>query len=283
VPKSVPFAAEARQMLYVDATCPLVSKVHVEAQRHADNGLQMIMIGHAGHPETVGTMGQLPPGEVLLVETPADVARVQVRDPNRLAFVTQTTLSVDDTADIVTALQARFPTIVGPHKEDICYATTNRQEAVKAMAAPDPAVLHTSALLFNGVKFAGVAYLLYLAWQALRAGGALAVTADSKPQPLFAVARRGTLINLLNPKLSIFFLALLPPFLSGSPATATLEMLTLGAVFMIMTFAIFVLYGLFAGAARRWILASERTMRWLNRGFAGVFALLAGRLALERA
>lgn len=145
------------------------------------------------------------------------------------------------------------------------------------------AVLHTSALLFNVVKFAGVAYLIYLAWQVLRAGGALAVTADSKPQPLFAVARRGTLINLLNPKLSIFFLALLPPFLSGSPATATLEMLTLGAVFMIMTFAIFALYGLFAGLARRWILASERTMRWLNRGFAGVFALLAGRLALERA
>ncbi len=141
VPKSVPDAAEARQMLYVDATCPLVSKVHVEAQRHADNGLQMIMIGHAGHPETVGTMGQLPPGEVLLVETPADVARVQVRDPNRLAFVTQTTLSVDDTADIVAALQTRFPTIVGPHKEDICYATTNRQEAVKAMAALTPAML----------------------------------------------------------------------------------------------------------------------------------------------
>ena len=141
VPKSVPDAAAARRMLFVDATCPLVSKVHVEAQRHADNGLQMIMIGHAGHPETVGTMGQLPPGEVLLVETPTDVARVQVRDPNRLAFVTQTTLSVDDTADIVTALQARFPTIVGPHKEDICYATTNRQEAVKAMAALTPTML----------------------------------------------------------------------------------------------------------------------------------------------
>ncbi len=141
VPKSVPKAAESRQMLFVDATCPLVSKVHVEAQRHADNGLQMIMIGHAGHPETVGTMGQLPVGEVLLVETPADVAAVRVRDPARLAFVTQTTLSVDDTADIVAALLARFPAIVGPHKEDICYATTNRQEAVKAMAALTPTML----------------------------------------------------------------------------------------------------------------------------------------------
>ena len=134
VPKSVPNAAQARNMVYVDATCPLVSKVHIEAQRHADNGLQMIMIGHAGHPETIGTMGQLPKGEVLLVETPLDVAKVAVRDPAQLAYVTQTTLSVDDTADIVDALQARFPAIVGPHKEDICYATTNRQEAVKAMA-----------------------------------------------------------------------------------------------------------------------------------------------------
>ncbi|MEO0502872.1 MAG: 4-hydroxy-3-methylbut-2-enyl diphosphate reductase, partial [Pseudomonadota bacterium] len=128
-----------------DATCPLVSKVHIEAQRHSDNGLQMIMIGHAGHPETVGTMGQLPEGEVLLVETVEDVAEVAVRDPERLAFVTQTTLSVDDTADIVAALQARFPAIVGPHKEDICYATTNRQEAVKAMAPRCDAMLVVGA------------------------------------------------------------------------------------------------------------------------------------------
>ena len=145
VPRSVPAAAEARQMVYVDATCPLVSKVHIEAQRHADAGLQMIMIGHEGHPETVGTMGQLPPGDVLLVETVADVAKVDVRDPNRLAFVTQTTLSVDDTADIVAALQDRFPGIVGPHKEDICYATTNRQEAVKAMAPKCDAMLVVGA------------------------------------------------------------------------------------------------------------------------------------------
>ncbi|MCC5967163.1 MAG: 4-hydroxy-3-methylbut-2-enyl diphosphate reductase [Natronohydrobacter sp.] len=141
VPKSVPAAAEARQMLYVDATCPLVSKVHIEAERHHANGLQMVMIGHAGHPETIGTMGQLPEGEVLLVETPADVAGLEVRDPARLAFITQTTLSVDDTAEVVAALQARFPAIVGPHKEDICYATTNRQEAVKAIAPKIDALL----------------------------------------------------------------------------------------------------------------------------------------------
>ncbi|WP_299734884.1 4-hydroxy-3-methylbut-2-enyl diphosphate reductase [uncultured Roseobacter sp.] len=145
VPKAVPAAAAKREMVYVDATCPLVSKVHIEAQRHSDNGLQMIMIGHAGHPETVGTMGQLPEGEVLLVETPADVATVAVRDPERLAYVTQTTLSVDDTADVVAALQARFPAIVGPHKEDICYATTNRQEAVKAMAPKCDAMLVVGA------------------------------------------------------------------------------------------------------------------------------------------
>ena len=145
VPKSVPAAAEAREMVYVDATCPLVSKVHIEAARHSENGLQMIMIGHEGHPETVGTMGQLPEGEVLLVETVADVATVEVRDPKQLAFVTQTTLSVDDTADIVAALNARFPAIVGPHKEDICYATTNRQEAVKAMAPKCDAMLVVGA------------------------------------------------------------------------------------------------------------------------------------------
>ena len=144
VPKAVPAEAARRQMIYVDATCPLVSKVHIEAERHAANGLQIVMIGHAGHPETVGTMGQLPPGDVILVETVDDVARVEVRDPEKLAFVTQTTLSVDDTSDIVAALQARFPAIRGPHKEDICYATTNRQEAVKAMAP------HADAMLVVG-------------------------------------------------------------------------------------------------------------------------------------
>jgi 4-hydroxy-3-methylbut-2-enyl diphosphate reductase len=145
VPRAVPAEAARREMLFVDATCPLVSKVHIEAARHHENGLQMIMIGHAGHPETIGTMGQLPEGEVLLVETVEDVGKVEVRDPARLAFVTQTTLSVDDTADIVAALQARFPAIVGPHKEDICYATTNRQEAVKAMAPKADAMLVVGA------------------------------------------------------------------------------------------------------------------------------------------
>lgn len=145
VPKSVPAEAARREMLFVDATCPLVSKVHIEAARHHENGLQMVMIGHEGHPETIGTMGQLPEGEVLLVETVEDVATIEVRDPENLAFITQTTLSVDDTIDIVAALQARFPKIVGPHKEDICYATTNRQEAVKAMAPKADAMLVVGA------------------------------------------------------------------------------------------------------------------------------------------
>lgn len=145
VAKSVPAEAERRHMIYVDATCPLVSKVHIEAERHSDAGLQIIMIGHTGHPETIGTMGQLPDGEVLLVETVDDVAAIGVRNADNLAFVTQTTLSVDDTTDIVAALQTRFPNIVGPHKEDICYATTNRQEAVKAMAPKCDAMLVVGA------------------------------------------------------------------------------------------------------------------------------------------
>lgn len=145
VPKSVPATAERRQMIYVDATCPLVSKVHIEAARHHEAGLQIVMIGHAGHPETIGTMGQLPKGEVVLVETVADVATLTVRDPLKLAFVTQTTLSIDDTADVVAALKTRFPAIIGPHKEDICYATTNRQEAVKAMAVKADAMLVVGA------------------------------------------------------------------------------------------------------------------------------------------
>ena len=134
VPKSVPKAASARNLVFVDATCPLVSKVHIEAERHYAAGLQIIMIGHKGHPETIGTIGQVPEGGVLLVETVKDVAKILPRDPDKLAFVTQTTLSIDDTADIVEALQKKFPAIVGPHKEDICYATTNRQVAVKEIA-----------------------------------------------------------------------------------------------------------------------------------------------------
>ncbi len=135
VPKAVPAAAEARQMIYVDATCPLVSKVHVEAERHYKAGREIVLIGHAGHPEVIGTMGQLRDGAMTLIETVEDVASFAPEDPSNLAFVTQTTLSVDDTAEIVAALQAKFPGITAPHKEDICYATTNRQEAVKVMAA----------------------------------------------------------------------------------------------------------------------------------------------------
>ncbi len=135
VPKSVPLEAAKREMIYVDATCPLVSKVHVEAQRHFDNQREIVLIGHAGHPEVIGTMGQLDAGAVTLIESVADVATFSPKDPAKLAFVTQTTLSVDDTAEIVGALQARFPQISPPHKEDICYATTNRQDAVKALGS----------------------------------------------------------------------------------------------------------------------------------------------------
>ena len=135
VPKSVPIDAAERKMFFLDATCPLVSKVHVEAERHFSEGREIVMIGHQGHPEVIGTMGQLPVGAVTLIETVADVAALAPKDPGKLAFITQTTLSVDDTAAIVAALQARFPDIATPHKEDICYATTNRQESVKAIAA----------------------------------------------------------------------------------------------------------------------------------------------------
>ena len=141
VPKAVPAEAAHRNMIAVDATCPLVTKVHNEAARHSENGLQMIMIGHEGHPEVIGTMGQLPAGEVLLVETVADVANLMVRDEAKLAYITQTTLSVDDTAEIAAALQARFPQILAPAHEDICYATTNRQVAVKAIAPKIDALL----------------------------------------------------------------------------------------------------------------------------------------------
>lgn len=134
VPKKVPAEAQRRNMIYIDATCPLVSKVHHEAEAHHRNGKQIILIGHAGHPEVVGTMGQLPEGVVTLVETVDDVAKLKVSNPESLAYITQTTLSVDDTKHIVTALKERFPQIATQKKEDICYATTNRQEAVRAIA-----------------------------------------------------------------------------------------------------------------------------------------------------
>lgn len=145
------------------------------------------------------------------------------------------------------------------------------------------AVLHSSAVLFQAVKFAGVLYLLYLAWQMLKSGGALSVSASkSAPQSGLTIAKRGALINILNPKLSVFFLALMPPFLSGAAETATQEMIVLGSIFMVMTFVIFVLYGLFAAQARNLILGSETVVKWLNRSFAALFAALAAKLALER-
>jgi len=157
VPKSVPAEAKARQMLYLDATCPLVSKVHVEAGRHFDAGREIVLIGHAGHPEVVGTMGQLPEGAVALIETVEDAQAFQPKDAANVAFVTQTTLSVDDTADIVAALRARFPGITAPHKEDICYATTNRQDAVKAIADRSQVLLVLgSANSSNSVRLAEV-------------------------------------------------------------------------------------------------------------------------------
>ncbi len=134
VPKSVPAEAGRRNLLYVDATCPLVSKVHRESERHAASGRTVILIGHAGHPEVIGTMGQLPPGAVLLVEDVEQAEQIKVSDPLNLAYATQTTLSVDDTTEIVAVLRRRFPAIQGPKLEDICYATTNRQAAVKAIA-----------------------------------------------------------------------------------------------------------------------------------------------------
>jgi len=197
VPKSVPAEAARREMVYVDATCPLVSKVHIEAERHSEAGLQIIMIGHAGHPETIGTMGQLPDGEVLLVETVDDVAKVEVRDPGQLAFVTQTTLSVDDTIDIVAALQARFPAIQGPHKEDICYATTNRQEAVKAIAEKAEAIFvvgapnsSNSRRLVEVAARAGCGYsqLVQRAtdidWRALEGASSVGITAGASAPEL---------------------------------------------------------------------------------------------------
>jgi 4-hydroxy-3-methylbut-2-enyl diphosphate reductase len=166
VPKSVPAEAQSRNMIYVDATCPLVSKVHVEAERHDREGREIVLIGHAGHPEVIGTMGQLPPGCIHLIETVEDAETFQPKDPANLAFVTQTTLSVDDTADIVATLQRRFPGISTPHKEDICYATTNRQEAVKVIGKGTGLVLVIGAETSSNSK--------RLVEVALRAGAARA-------------------------------------------------------------------------------------------------------------
>lgn len=141
VPKSVPNEAERRELAYLDATCPLVSKVHREAERHHEDGRHIILIGHAGHPEVIGTIGQLPAGAITLVETKEEAETVTVPDPENLAHITQTTLSVDDTADIIEVLHRRFPVIQGPKKEDICYATSNRQQAIKVLAPRADAIV----------------------------------------------------------------------------------------------------------------------------------------------
>lgn len=200
VPVAVLSQADMRDMLYVDATCPLVTKVHIEAKRHHQNGLEIIMIGHEGHPETIGTMGQLPGNKMHLVQTPGDVARLKPRDPEKLAYITQTTLSVDDTNEIVTALKERFPSIIGPHKNDICYATTNRQKSVKDIAPQIDALLvigapnsSNSKRLVEVGKAAGCTYsqLLQFAadidWRSLTGIKSIGVTAGaSAPEILVA-------------------------------------------------------------------------------------------------
>jgi 4-hydroxy-3-methylbut-2-enyl diphosphate reductase len=145
VPKSVPEEAASRKLFAIDATCPLVTKVHREAMAHAKRGREILLIGHTGHPETIGTMGQLPVGAVTLIETAEDARNIEPKNPDALAYVTQTTLSVDDTAEMVAILKERFPAITGPHKEDICYATTNRQEAVKNVAPQVEAMIVVGA------------------------------------------------------------------------------------------------------------------------------------------
>jgi 4-hydroxy-3-methylbut-2-enyl diphosphate reductase len=198
VPKSVPAEAERRGVFYLDATCPLVSKVHIEAERRHEEGLHVLLIGHAGHPEVIGTMGQLPAGAVTLIETVGDARAFQPQDPERLGFVTQTTLSLDDCAEIIAALQARFPSIEAPVKEDICYATTNRQEAIKGMAGQCDLVLvvgsKTSSNSLRLVEVAkragaGAARLiddaLDIDWAWLRGVGVVGVTAGaSAPEVL---------------------------------------------------------------------------------------------------
>ena len=198
VPKAVPAEAERRQMIYLDATCPLVSKVHVEAERLYEKGRQILLIGHAGHPEVIGTMGQLPAGAIMLVEDLADVLALEVDDPDNLAFITQTTLSVEDTAEIVAGLRQRFPGIQSPHKEDICYATTNRQAAVRQIATSCDALIVVGALNSSNslrlVEVAGKmgcprAILVQRAneidWQALAGSKTIGVTAGaSAPEVL---------------------------------------------------------------------------------------------------
>ena len=198
VPKSVPEEAKRREMFAVDAVCPLLTKVHMEIARLHRQGHEILMIGHEGHVEVIGTMGQLPDGSVTLIETVEDVAKVTPSDPDKLAFVTQTTLSVDDTAEIVAAIKARFPNVVAPGKEDICYATTNRQEAVKAMAPKIDALVvigapnssNSKRLVEVGAK-AGCKYSVLtpratdIDWRSLEGINAVGITAGaSAPEEL---------------------------------------------------------------------------------------------------
>ena len=192
VPKSVPAEARERELFFLDATCPLVSKVHREAERHFSEGRQIILIGHAGHPEVEGTMGQLPDGAMVLIQSSEDAESIAVDTPDRLAYITQTTLSVDDTTDMISILRRRFPAIHGPKQEDICYATTNRQQAVKAIAANCDAVLvvgapnsSNSARLVEVALKAGCAQAMLVQrgadvdWQKLQGIARLGVTAGA--------------------------------------------------------------------------------------------------------
>jgi len=200
VPKVVVARADRRRLTYIDATCPLVSKVHREAERHFAAGREILLVGHAGHPEVVGTMGRLPDGAMTLVETEGDARRVAPWRPSRLAYITQTTLSVDDCAGIVAILRKRFPAIVGPHREDICYATSNRQQAVKAIAGGCDAVIvvgapnsSNSLRLVEVARKAGCgrAYLVQRAaeidWPGLAGAARVGITAGaSAPEVLVA-------------------------------------------------------------------------------------------------
>lgn len=174
VPKAVVAEAKRRQLSFLDATCPLVSKVHAEADRHFNAGRHVLLIGHAGHPEVKGTVGQLPPGAITLIESKADAEAFTPEDPAKLAYVTQTTLSVDDAHGIITALRSRFPEIAGPRKEDICYATTNRQRAVKSIAASADVVLIIGSPRSSNSK--------RLVEAAMRAGARKAVLIESADQ-----------------------------------------------------------------------------------------------------
>ena len=198
VPKAVPEEARRRKMFYLDATCPLVSKIHREAERHAKAGRHMLLIGHAGHPEVIGTMGQLPAGAITLIETREDAERVAPPTPENLGYITQTTLSIDDTAEIIAVLRRRFPTIEGPRRDDICYATTNRQQAVKSIAPRSDLVIvlgapnsSNSVRLVEVARNAGCrkARLVQRAadidWSEIAAGGAIGLTAGaSAPEHL---------------------------------------------------------------------------------------------------